>query len=488
MEKKRNSGKSSPGRGRKSYSDDKPKRSFKKSDDKKFEKRSFDDKPKRSFSKNDDKPFKKSFDDKPKRSYNKSEDKPYKKSFDDKPKRSFSKSDDKPFKKSFDDKPKRSYNKSEDKPYTKSFDDKPKRSFSKNDDKPFKKSFDDKPKWASKKVDQDFDISEWDDKPEKGSKRDQEEDSYFDKRNERAGAKKGVARFQKSKEPFVYKSKKPKKAEEEAPEYGSKKWQKKSPKFPGKPFRRNLKKKDAEKEDDGTIRLNKYIANTGICSRREADELIQAGAVSINGKIVTEMGYKVKPGDSVNYGGQTIRQERKVYILLNKPKDYITTADDPQKRKTVLELIKGACKERVYPVGRLDRNTTGLLLLTNDGELTKKLTHPTSGIKKIYHVVTDKSVSKQDIIKLTEGFRLDDGFTKADSAAYVDTADSKKEIGVEMHSGKNRIVRRMIEHLGYKVVKLDRVVFAGLTKKDLPRGRWRFLSEKEIGMLKMIPS
>lgn len=368
-------------------------------------------------------------------------------------------------------------------------DDKPKRSFKKSDDKKFeKKSFDDIPKWASKKVDEDFDISEWDDKPAKGYKYDEEEDSYFDKRNEREGAKKGVARFQKSKEPFVYKSKKAKKGEEEAPEYGSKKWQKKSPKFPGKPFRRNLKKKDAEKEDDGTIRLNKYIANTGICSRREADELIKAGAVSINGKIVTEMGYKVKPGDIVNYGGQTIRQERKVYILLNKPKDYITTVDDPQKRKTVLELIKGACKERVYPVGRLDRNTTGLLLLTNDGELTKKLTHPTSGVKKIYHVVTDKSVSKQDIIKLTEGFRLDDGFTKADSAAYVDTAESKKEIGIELHSGKNRIVRRMMEHLGYKVVKLDRVVFAGLTKKDLPRGRWRFLTEKEIGMLKMIPS
>lgn len=277
----------------------------------------------------------------------------------------------------------------------------------------------------------------------------QNENRYFDKRNERAGAKKGVARYQKSKE-LPNKFKKPK------------------------------------NENDGTIRLNKYIANAGICSRREADDLIKAGAVSVNGKIITEMGYKVKPGDSVNYGGQTIRQERKVYILLNKPKDYITTVDDPQKRKTVLELIKGACKERVYPVGRLDRNTTGLLLLTNDGELTKKLTHPSLGVKKIYHVVTDKSVSKQDIIKLTEGFRLDDGFIKADNAAYVDTAESKKEIGVELHSGKNRIVRRMMEHLGYKVVKLDRVVFAGLTKKDLPRGRWRFLTEKEIGMLKMI--
>lgn len=360
--------------------------------------------------------------------------------------------------------------------------DKPKRSY--------KKSYDDKPTWASKKVDEEFDISEWDDKPAKGYKYNEDEDYYFDKRNERDGAKKGVARFQKSKEPFVYNSKKNKKGEDETPGYGNKKWQKKSPKLPAKSFRRNLKKNNAQKEkvDDGTIRLNKYIANTGICSRREADELIKAGAVSVNGKIVTEMGYKVKPGDTVNYGGQTIRQERKVYILLNKPKDYITTVDDPQKRKTVLELIKGACKERVYPVGRLDRNTTGLLLLTNDGELTKKLTHPSSNIKKIYHVLTDKNVSKQDIVKLTEGFRLDDGFTKADSAAYVDTAESKKEIGIELHSGKNRIVRRMMEHLGYKVVKLDRVVFAGLTKKDLPRGRWRFLTEKEIGMLKMIPS
>jgi 23S rRNA pseudouridine2605 synthase len=352
----------------------------------------------------------------------------------------------------------------------------------------FKKSSEDKPKWASKKIDDDFDFSEWDDKPAKGKKNKKEEESYFNKQNERKEAKKGVARFKKSKEPFVYKSKKSQKNEEEVSAYGSKKWQKKSPKFHGKPLRRNLKKKDTEKVDDGTIRLNKYIANTGICSRREADELIKAGAVSVNGKIITEMGYKVKPGDIVNYGGQTIRQERKVYILLNKPKDYITTVDDPQKRKTVLELIKGACKERVYPVGRLDRNTTGLLLLTNDGDLTKKLTHPSSGVKKIYHVVTDKSVSKMDLIKLTEGFYLDDGFIKADSAAYVDIANSKKEIGIELHSGKNRIIRRMMEHLGYKVVKLDRVVFAGLTKKDLPRGRWRFLNEKEIGMLKMIPS
>ncbi|MFN4233750.1 MAG: pseudouridine synthase [Bacteroidia bacterium] len=340
----------------------------------------------------------------------------------------------------------------------------------------FKKSVE-KPKWASKKIDDDFDLDEWDDFDIAGKKKNASEDDYFNKKKSR-------------KEPLnkrfdeYTKSKPQQAAAKNNYENKFKKWQNKSEKNKSKLNNRKV----SQKNDDGTIRLNKYIANTGICSRREADELIKAGAVSVNGKIITEMGYKVKPGDVVNYGGQTIRPERKVYILLNKPKDYITTVDDPQKRKTVLELIKGACKERVYPVGRLDRNTTGLLLLTNDGELTKKLTHPSYGVKKIYHVVTDKSVSKQDLMKLMEGFRLDDGFIKADNAAYVETADSKKEIGIELHSGKYRIVRRMLEYLGYKVVKLDRVVFAGLTKKDLPRGHWRFLTEKEIAMLKMLPS
>jgi 23S rRNA pseudouridine2605 synthase len=233
------------------------------------------------------------------------------------------------------------------------------------------------------------------------------------------------------------------------------------------------------------IRLNKYISNSGICSRREADMHISAGAVSVNGKVITELGYKVKPEDVVSFGGETLRKEKPVYLLLNKPKDYITTVDDPSKRKTVMELIKGACKERVYPVGRLDRNTTGLLLLTNDGDLTKKLTHPKHGVKKIYHVETDKAVKKGDLQKMIEGIELEDGTVTVDEALYVEGSLSKKEVGVVLHSGKNRVVRRIFEALGYEVVKLDRVSFAGLTKKNLPRGKWRMLNEKEVNLLKM---
>lgn len=241
-----------------------------------------------------------------------------------------------------------------------------------------------------------------------------------------------------------------------------------------------------EKVDDGTVRLNKYIANAGICSRREADVLIESGAVKVNGKVVTEMGFKVGPDDVVNYGGETLRKERPVYILMNKPKDYITTTEDPRDRRTVMNLVKHNGPERLYPVGRLDRNTTGLLLITNDGELAKKLTHPSSRIRKIYHVYLDKNFKAADIKALQEGFELEDGFIKPDVVEYVDGAEDKKEIGVELHSGRNRIVRRMFEHLGYEVVKLDRVVFAGLTKKDLARGRTRYLSDKEVGMLKML--
>ena len=237
--------------------------------------------------------------------------------------------------------------------------------------------------------------------------------------------------------------------------------------------------------DDATIRLNRYIANAGVCSRREADVLISSGAISINGKIVTELGTKVQPGDVVVYGSQRLVNEKKVYLLLNKPKDYITTADDPQERKTVLELIRKACPERLYPVGRLDRNTTGLLLFTNDGELTKKLTHPRHGVKKLYHVQLDKALSKADMLAIAKGVQIDDSTVTPDSIAYA-SADSKKEIGIEIHSGQNRVVRRIFEQFGYKVTRLDRVVFAGLTKKDLPRGKWRFLTEKEVSFLKML--
>lgn len=248
----------------------------------------------------------------------------------------------------------------------------------------------------------------------------------------------------------------------------------------------NNTKKQAEKEnaEDNAIRLNKYIANAGICSRREADQLIEAGAVKVNGQIITTLGYKVKPTDTVEVEGQKIKNERKVYILLNKPKDYLTTTEDPNNRKTVMELVKDACKERVFPVGRLDRQTTGLLLLTNDGELANKLMHPKSNIPKLYHVILDKNFSGADFEKLQKGIELEDGFIRPDSLSYV--MNSKKELGIQIHSGRNRIIRRIFEHLNYKVIKLDRVMYAGLTKKNLPRGKWRFLTQQEINYLKML--
>jgi len=250
-------------------------------------------------------------------------------------------------------------------------------------------------------------------------------------------------------------------------------------------FRKDkVKNKTPNKVDDNSTRLNRYLANAGICSRREADEHIALGLVKINGKTVTELGTKVFPGDVVKYNNELVRQENKVYILLNKPKDYITTTEDERGRRSILELIRGACKERVLPVGRLDRNTTGLILLTNDGELSAKLIHPRFNKKKIYHVFLDKKVSLDDIKALEHGVELEDGFVKADQISYVDPAD-KSQIGVEVHSGRNRIIRRMFEHLEYKVIKLDRVYFAGLTKKGLPRGRWRFLTNDEVSKLKM---
>jgi len=255
------------------------------------------------------------------------------------------------------------------------------------------------------------------------------------------------------------------------------------PKFkPHKNFDKRPDKRSISKEDDGMVRLNKYIASTGLCSRREADEFIILGLITVNDEVITELGAKIKPDDVVKYDGGTLNAEKKVYVLLNKPKDFVTTVDDPQGRRTVLDLVKNACKERIYPVGRLDRNTTGVLLLTNDGELTKKLTHPKYNYKKIYHVFLDKAVSKADMEKLTIGFDLEDGFIKADEVNYVE--DDKKQVGVEIHSGRNRIIRRMFSHLGYKVIKLDRVYFAGLTKKGISRGGWKYLNEQELNMLK----
>jgi 23S rRNA pseudouridine2605 synthase len=244
------------------------------------------------------------------------------------------------------------------------------------------------------------------------------------------------------------------------------------------------RKKPVEQEDDGLIRLNRYIANAGICSRRKADELISAGVVAVNGVVISELGYKVDPAkDKVSYNGETLRREKNVYVLLNKPKDYITTTEDPQERRTVMHLVEKASKERIYPVGRLDRNTTGLLLMTNDGDLADKLSHPRNSIVKLYQVELSKSLTQGDLNKIAFGVELEDGLIKPDAISYVSGA-TKKEVGIQIHSGKNRIVRRIFEHLGYEVVKLDRVVYGNLTKKDLPRGRWRYLEENEIIQLK----
>ncbi|MBQ5654798.1 MAG: RNA-binding S4 domain-containing protein [Bacteroidaceae bacterium] len=249
-------------------------------------------------------------------------------------------------------------------------------------------------------------------------------------------------------------------------------------------MKKQIEYKEKNYDPDEPVRLNRYLANAGVCSRREADTFIQAGVVKVNGVVVTELGTKVKRSDEVMFHDQTINMEKKVYVLLNKPKDYVTTSDDPQNRKTVMELVKNACRERIYPVGRLDRNTTGVLLFTNDGDLATKLTHPQYLKKKIYHVFCDKNVTAADIRQIAEGIMLEDGEIHADAIDYAHETD-KKQVGIEIHSGRNRIVRRIFEHLGYKVVKLDRVYFAGLTKKNVKRGDWRFLTQDEVNMLKM---
>ena len=249
-------------------------------------------------------------------------------------------------------------------------------------------------------------------------------------------------------------------------------------------MKKQIEYKELNVDPDAPIRLNKFLANAGVCSRREADEFITAGVVSVNGTVVTELGTKVNRTDEVKFHEQPVSIERKVYVLLNKPKDYVTTSDDPQNRKTVMDLVKNVCRERIYPVGRLDRNTTGVLLFTNDGELASKLTHPKFLKKKIYHVTTDKNVTAADMRQIAEGITLEDGEIRADAIDYASPTD-KKQVGIEIHSGKNRIVRRIFEALGYRVVKLDRVLFAGLTKKNVRRGDWRFLTAQEVNMLRM---
>jgi 23S rRNA pseudouridine2605 synthase len=422
---------------------DKPFR--KKEDDGRGEKRSYGDKDKRSFGKSDGRGEKKFFkregagDDKRPFRKKDGDDKPFRKKYSDDEKR--------PFRKKYSDGDKPSFRKKDgdDKPFRKKYSDGDKPPFRKKegDDKPFRKKYSDgdKPSFRKKSAD---------DKPFRKKHSDGEGDGERSRTEARPYDKKF-----KSKDKPAYK------------------------KHYDKP-----EKHAAVKKYDGLTRLNKYLSNAGICSRREADDLIKAGAVSVNGKVITEMGYKVGPDDKVNYGGETLRNQKKVYLLLNKPKDYITTTDDPQERRTVMELIEGACKERVYPVGRLDRNTTGLLLFTNDGELATRLMHPKFGIRKVYQVTLNKNLKTEDFQDLMQGIELEDGLIKPDELTYIE--GSKKDLGIEIHSGRNRIVRRMFEHIGYEVIKLDRVAFAGLTKKDLPRAKWRFLSEKEVGFLKMI--
>ncbi len=244
------------------------------------------------------------------------------------------------------------------------------------------------------------------------------------------------------------------------------------------------KQAKTDKSDNG-IRLNKYIANSGVCSRRDADIYIASGNVMVNGEVITEMGYKVKPDDLVKFDGSVITPQKKEYVLLNKPKGFITTTKDEKGRKTVMDLVSKASKSRLVPVGRLDRNTTGLLMFTNDGEMAKKLTHPKHGIRKIYHVELDKNLKHEHLVTIREGLTLEDGPVRVDEVSYIENAP-KKEVGVQIHSGRNRIVRRIFEHFGYQVIRLDRVVFAGLTKKDLPRGHWRFLTRQEVNNLKML--
>ncbi len=378
------------------------------------------------------------------------------------------------------------------KPYNrKPFGDKPafKKRRDDGDDKPsFRERGDDKPK--------SFGSKSFGDKPAFKKRRDDDKPSYKERGDDKP--KSFVKRNPSDKPAFVRKSDNAPTNEirESDYEYGGEKPAytsesgrgfKKSKPFEKKTFSgKKTASKPQRETDDGLVRLNKYLSNAGICSRREADVLIGSGVVQVNGKTITEMGYRVKPSDIIKYGGQTLKKERLVYLVLNKPKDYITTADDPQERRTVLDLVQDACKERIYPVGRLDRATTGLLLLTNDGDLTKKLTHPRYGVRKIYHAELDKPLKRIDLDKIAEGLELEDGAIKVDEIAYVGDGADKTQIGVEIHSGKNRIVRRIFEHMGYNVRKLDRVMFGSLTKKDLPRGRWRLLTDAEVGMLKMI--
>ena len=431
-------------------------------DDKPFEKRDFD-RPKRY----DDKPSDKKFGDRPPRR----DDRPFEKRDSDRPARRDDRPsdnkfgdrpprrDDRPFEKRDSDRPRRF----DDKPSDNKFGDRPPR----RDDRPFEKRDSDRPR-------------RFDDKPSDkkfGDRPPRRDDRPFEKRD-------GEGSFERKGKFGDRPAPRPRSGED-------KDWSKpmEQPEFlKGKrstPYRTKKVYVPTLEDKDGKIRLNKYISNAGICSRREADDMIKSGVIKVNGKIVTELGTRVSPDDKIQYGDETLNKEVKRYLLLNKPKDTITTANDPEGRKTVMELVKSACKERLYPVGRLDRTTTGLLLMTNDGDLAKKLTHPSYEVKKIYQVTLDKNLKAVDMKRILDGLTLEDGLAEVDEIAYVGEGADKTEVGIAIHSGKNRIVRRIFEHLGYEVVKLDRTFFAGLTKKDLPRGKFRFLTEKELIMLRM---
>ena len=402
--------------------DERPRRRF---SDEEHPHRRFDDdeRPRRRF--DDDKPRERRFhdDDRPRRRFN-DEDRPRSRRFDDDKPRGERRFDDRPRRRFNDDeRPRRRFD--DDKPRERRFhdDDKPRRRF--DEDRPRRRFDEDRPRGGNRR---------FDDRPRDRRRSDDEEEP-----------RRGRKGYVREKDPMYDRPK-----------------------------------------ATGEIRLNKYLADCGICSRREADDLIKAGCVMVNDEVITTMGYKVKTNDKVVYGSQTLNREKLRYILLNKPKGYITTSDDPYERDTVMELVQNACPERVYPVGRLDKQTTGLLLFTNDGDLAKKLTHPSSEIPKLYHVILDKPLTKNDMLRIAEGIELDDGPIAADNIAYDQDDDSKKSIGIELHSGRNRIVRRIFEHLGYEVTKLDRVMFAGLDKYKLPRGEWRFLTDLEVMNLKKI--
>ena len=443
--------------------DERPRRSF----DNDRPKRSFDtnreERPSRSFGGNREDRPRRSFDnDRPKRSFDNNRE--------DRPSRSFGENREERPRRDFDnDRPKRSFDTNREDSPSRSFDnDRPKRSFSEYRDERPKRDFDtDRPKISfdnnrEERPRRDFD----NDRPKRSFDNNREERPRRDFDNDRPRRSFSENRGERPRRSFDNdRGKRDDFFEVSGNSQGY---------------------DEVQTGKDGLIRLNKYISNSGICSRREADELIKAGAVTVNGEVVAEMGYKVTVDDVVVYGGERLANERKKYLLLNKPKGYITTLDDPQNRKTVLSLIDRACKERLYPVGRLDRNTTGLLLFTNDGEMTKKLTHPSFGARKIYHVELDKALTHADMQQIMDGIELEDGRIVADDIQYVGAGDDKKIVGIELHSGKNRIVRRIFASLGYEVFKLDRVAFAGLNKKALPRGQFRFLTDKEVGFLKML--